>query len=565
MRQRSFHRTLPVLAIGLLLPGGALAQDDPETHPGEITDRPSMAGDTIDPDTIRLEDLPALDTLPDPEEDPYEVGRARPPVDDDASVRQLTLEEAIEIALDRNLNLQSARLDPEAQRHSLAGARAAYRPMLTASTSYQDATSPSTSQLDGGEQVESQQNTANVSLSQDVPWYGGDFSVGFNNSRSETTNAFATRNPSYSTSLSLSYSQPLLSGRSIDGTRNQIRNQEIWRDITDLQLEEEERNLAAQVRQAYWNLRSQIEQVEIQKRNLAQAQRLLAENRLRVEQGTMVEMELAQAEAQVASAQQDLLAAEIQWENQERDFKTLLVRGSQDPLMQEHIEPVDLPDYEEPDVDLAAAISQALDRRVDLETQRRQYRISENNLELARDNTRPSLNLNASYSLQGVGGNVFRRDDFGGEGELVERGGYVDGLTDITRFQTPTFQIGLSLSRPLGTSAQDANLEEARVQQRQAEMNLQAQELQIETQVTNAGRALENAYQQIRAAERSREMAERSLEAELTRFSVGASTNFQVVAAQDTLTEARLSELLAIINYVNAMTDFQLATGEAVF
>ena len=566
MRQRSLHLTPSILAVALLLPGAAESQANPQPPAGESMDRaPEVAADTIDPDTFALQELPAVDTLPDPEEDPYEVGRARPPVDEDVQLRQLPLDEAVEIALEHNLGLRSARLDPEAQGFALAGAQAAYRPTVSLNASFEDATSPSTSQLDGGEQVESEQNVGNISLNQDMPWYGGDFSVSFNNSRSRTSNAFATRNPSYSSSLSLNYTQPLLSGRRIDNQRNQIRNQEIQSDITHLQLEDEERALAAQVRQAYWNLRSQIEQVEIQKRNLAQAQRLLAENRLRVEQGTMVEMELAQAEAQVASAEQELLEAEIQWENQERDFKTLLVGGSQDPLMQEHIEPVDLPEYAEPDVDIPEAIATALDRRVDLETQRRQYQISENNLELARDDTRPNLDLNASYQLQGVGGNVFERDDLGGDGQLVEEGGFSDGLADLSRFQTPTFQIGISLTQPLGTSQQDASLEEARIQQRQAEMELEAQELEIETEVTNTGRALENAFQQIQAAERSREMAERSLDAELARFSVGASTNFEVVSAQDALTEARLSELLAIISYVNAVTDFELAKGEAVF
>ena len=46
-------------------------------------------------------------------------------------------------------------------------------------------------------------------------------------------------------------------------------------------------------------------------------------------------------------------------------------------------------------------------------------------------------------------------------------------------------------------------------------------------------------------------------EHDLARFSVGASTNFQVVSSQNTLTSALLTELRAIINYTNAIAEFE--------
>jgi outer membrane protein TolC len=42
----------------------------------------------------------------------------------------------------------------------------------------------------------------------------------------------------------------------------------------------------------------------------------------------------------------------------------------------------------------------------------------------------------------------------------------------------------------------------------------------------------------------------------MTRFNVGASTNYQVVTAQNSLTSSRLSELRAVITYVNAIAEF---------
>ena len=122
--------------------------------------------------------------------------------------------------------------------------------------------------------------------------------------------------------------------------------------------------MANQVRTAYWNLRSQIEQVEIQRRNLAQAEQLLENNRVRVRAGTMVEMDLAQAEVQVANAEQALLNAQIQWQAQELAFKRLLIGGIDDPLWQQTVNPVDMPAIEEREVNIEAALAEARAARI---------------------------------------------------------------------------------------------------------------------------------------------------------------------------------------------------------
>ncbi len=495
------------------------------------------------------------------ESDPYVVGTSQPPLEEGRELISMTLDDAIQIALDNNLDLRSARLAPQMQEYTLRAARTAFNPTLTSSLGHNSSTSQSTSQLEGGGTTTTDRHTFNVSLGQPMPWYGGQLNANFNNARTATDNIFATRNPSYNSTVSFSYSQPLLQGRRIDNQRNALRTQEMQREISDVQLRNQIDNLSAQVRVAYWNLRSQIEQIEIQRRSLAQARQLLENNRIRVQQGTMVEMELAQAEAQVASAEQALLNAEIQWRTQELNFKRLLASGADDPIFAVTVNPVDLPEFEQQEVDIDAAIRTALQNRPDLIQQSMQREISLMDLEVTRDNVRPNLNLTASYSLQGVGGDVFEREGLGGEPRLVQPGGYTDGLSSIANFDTPTFNLQLNFSYPLGTRASELNLERARLQVRQTEMALESQELAVTTEVTNAGMAVTNSFLQLEAARRSREAAERSAGAELTRFNVGASTNFQVVAAQDNLTSIRLSELRAIIDYLNAIAEFERVQG----
>lgn len=494
-------------------------------------------------------------------DEPWEVGTALPPVEPGTQLMTLTLEEAIDIALENNLDIQSIRLQPRIQDYNVRQARAAFNPSVSATLSHNNQTNQSTSQLDGGQRITQERNTLNMSFNQPSPWMGGAVTANFNNSRTATDNIFATRDPSYSSSFSLNYSQPLLAGRRIDNQRNQLRTSEVQREITDIQVQAQVDQITQQVRSGYWSLRSQIEQIEIQRRNLEQAQQLLENNKLRVEQGTMVEMDLAQAEAQVASAEQSLLNAEIQWRTQEMSFKRLLAGGPDDPIFMRTVNPVDLPQIEEVDVDIEAAIAQGLRFRPDIMQQTRQRQISEMDLEVTEDNARPNLSLSASYSLSGVGGNLFEREGLGGEPVLVAPGGYSDAISSIANFDTPTFNVSLNFSYPIGTRAQELALERSRLQLRQNEMALESQELQVTTEVTNAGMAVRNAWLQVQAATRSREAAERSAEAELIRFNVGASTNFQVVNAQDNLTQQRLSELQAIINYINSIASFEQAQG----
>ncbi|MEX2528806.1 MAG: TolC family protein [Gemmatimonadota bacterium] len=495
------------------------------------------------------------------QEAPYQVGRALPPLDPGAELMDLTLDEAVAIALEKNLDIQRARLDPEIQRFALRGAQAAFNPTLVTTFGTSSSTTPSTSQLDGGNRTNSDQGTVNVSLQQPLPWFGSRFTTNFNNNRTATDNVFVTRNPSYRSILSMNFTQPLLAGRRIDPQRGAVQTQEILREITDIELRAQTEELSAQVRQSYWNLRFLIDQIEIQRRSLSQAEQLLRDNRVRVELGIMVELDLAQAEAQVAVAQQALLNAEIQWRNQELAFKRLLVGGGDDPVMQHTLNPVDLPSSSPQAVDIEAAVALAMENRPVLQAQRRQQQISNLNLQLARETARPDLNLTASYTLQGVGGDLFQRDQLGGNPVLVRSGGYTDGLRAIREFETPSYNISLNFSYPIGTSTRETSREEARLRVRQAELDLRNQELQVETEVTTAGLSVTNTFLQLEAARRTREAAERNAEAEITRFGVGVTTNFQVVTAQDALTSARLSELQAIINYANAVADFQRLQG----
>lgn len=492
-----------------------------------------------------------------PEIESYEVGSALPPIADDDVVVRMSLQQAIDRALEANLNIQSVRLTPTLQAFAYRQAQTAFNPSFSANVGYNNSSNQSTSQLDGANTITNERISLNTSVAQPLPWYGGRLSANFNNARSETNNIFATRNPSFSSSVSLQLTQPLLAGFSLDNQRAQLQTQTIQLDITDLQVEAQIASITNQIRQRYWALRAAIEQIEIQRQSLAQAQETLAQNEVRLEAGQGTEFQVIQAEAQVASAEQSLLNAEIQWTNAELAFKQLLLDGAGDELLDQRIIPTDLPTVVEEEVDLEAAIDRALATRLDLQQARRQIDIAEVNLAVTESNALPDLSLSASYSLQGVGGDRFDRSGLGGEPVLIESGGYLDGLQSIADRDAPTWNVSLSGSYPIGTNPGRLNLERAEVQLRQQNLSLRTQELNIVTQVTSAGLSVRNTLLQYQAAQRNAEASQQNLQAELARFQVGVTTNFEVVQAQNQLTTARLQELQALINHVNAIANFE--------
>jgi outer membrane protein TolC len=487
--------------------------------------------------------------------DRYIVGQAQPPVEAGKQIRELTLEEAMIIALERNLGLQVAKMAPQGVDYQLQAARASFVPNFTTSYSYSNNKSPSNDNLDGVASITNVSQSYNGGMSQTLPWHGAQFNVNFQNSRS-STNRFTTRlNPGYNSSVRLGFNMPLLQGFKIDGNRNQLRTLQVQRQISDIQLQTQIENLKNNVRTSYWNLRSAIEQIEIQRRALEIAQRQFEDSKIRVDIGTLAPIDTTNFETQVANAEQQLLNAQITWRTAELNFKTLLASGTDDEIYTQVINPAEQPQLSVQSVDIQSAVARALQERTDVMQARRQIESSRLSLEVSKNQTMPSLNFSTGYNLTGQGGQekVFQ------QGQVVDilPGGYADALAAIAGFDSPAWNLGFNFSYPLGMRAAKANYARSQLGLEQSLAQLKAQELSISTEVINAGLAVENTYKQFQAAQKARQAAETNADAAVTRFDVGMATNFEVVTAQQALTQSRLSELSALIRYMNAVAEFE--------
>jgi outer membrane protein TolC len=482
----------------------------------------------------------------------YIVGQAKPPVTAGVPVKELTLDDAVQMALEKNLDLQVAKMNPAIQDYNLVSARAAFKPTLNGTFGESHQSTPQTTTLDivNGGSIVGQTQSYNISLSKRLAYYGGQLGVSFISSRATTNNENTTRNPLYSGSFRLNYTQPLLANLMIDNQRNAVRTNLIQRQITDVQLLGTIENTKAAVKSAYWGLRQAIERIEIQQLSLDLAKQVVADNRVKVEIGTMAPIDQTTAEVQEAQSEQALLNAQIQWTQAELALKRLIASGSDDDVYRATISPTSVPTFELQDVDIPGAIKNALAQRTDIVQQRQGLQMTDLNLELTKNQTKPQLDLTGSYQLAGSGGPQLQR------GVIVSDGSYFDALQNILGFDIPTWTVGLNFTYPIGMAAAKASLARSEIQRNQSLQNIKVTELQIATDVTNAGQAVQNSYLQFLAAQKSLDAATKNAAAEQTRFDVGMSNPYNVATALNNLTNARLAQLQAIINYVNAVAEF---------
>jgi outer membrane protein len=490
----------------------------------------------------------------------------------DRPIVRLSLDDAIKLALDRNLDISVQRLNPQTFDFSLASLQAIYRPTLTSTVSQFSQTNPANQTTSGGvvgTGIASSTTTYNGGMSQSLRWGGGNLSVALNNTRRTTTNLTQLFNPEYSPNWSATYTQPLMRNFKIDNNRQQLVVTKLNQDISEIQLQATIINTLSNVRNAYWDFVFAVQSVEVARRSVALADQLVNDNRTRVDVGTMAPIDVIQAQSQAATQRQNLALAEGTRRTNELILKRLIVSGTQDPNWNAAIDPLDRPDFVAETIDVAAAVRRALDVRTDLAQVRKNLEVNDTTLKFLVNQTLPQVDFTARYGLIGQGGTQFISSGSGINRVVVDTipGGYGTALNTLFNQNYPTWTVGFNVAYPIGTSAQEASLARARLQSNQVEAQLKQIELQIATDVTNAATQVQNNIERVQAAQAAREFAQKQMEAEQSKFEVGMSTNYFVVQSQRDLATAQNNELSAILAYRRSVVEVerlqQTSTGSA--
>ena len=474
-------------------------------------------------------------------------------------VRRLTVDDAVRSALENNLGIQVARIDPQIQDLSVAQAQTAWAPSFSSVFQTGSTVAPNNSFLSGGQGGGTTDARVVTNIGVDKPLFkGGLYSVGWDNTRSTTTNLFTNFSPQIRSSLSLSIRQPLLRNFSIDASRQQLEVSQKNREIADVTLRASVVSTTRAVRNAYWELAYAIASLAVQRQSLDLANQSLRDTRARVEIGTTPPIDVVEAEAEVATREEAVILAEAQIQTSEDTLRALVYDPAMPDFWTIRIEPAELPPFQPIAVDVDTAVRNALTRRTDVQQARKTIEANDVNIRFFRNQTLPDITASFDYGLVGLGGTQFVRGA-GFPGPIIgeSQRGFGTVLTDLFTNDFPAWTASLNVTYPIGTSSQQVNLARTRLQYSQSLTQLRSQELQVTTEVRLTGRQVQTNQRRVATTQTSRQLAERRLEAEQRKFAAGTSTTFFVFQAQRDLAQARNNELRAILDYNRSVVDFE--------
>jgi outer membrane protein TolC len=474
-------------------------------------------------------------------------------------VRTLTLDDAVQLALEQNLGLQVERINLTLQDENVGMARAAFVPAFSSEFGYNNATTPPDSFLSGSRNTlrsDYVQGTAEVR--QALPWLGASYWFGWDASRSTTNSVFTNFDPRLRSNFRFSLTQPLLRDLATDSRRTQLVVSKRNREISDVDLRAAIVRTVRNVKNAYWDLKAAIAGVDVQRQSLDLARQTLRDNLTRVQLGVMAPLDVVEARAEVARNEEALISAEFLVRQAEDRLRTLVFDPDMPDFWVMALDPVDAPQMQGRDIDIEDAIRNAFGRRTDLVSAHKSLDNVGEQLAFYRNQTMPQASLQIDYGATGLGGTQFiRGDGFPGPilGEATRPLGHVIG--DVFRAAYPTWNVGLLFSYPLGRSSAEAGYARSRLQESQGRLQIKALELQIATEIRDAGRRVNTNAKRIDASRASRVLSAERLDAERLKFGVGLSTSFLVFQAQRDFVTARVTELRAILDYNKSLADFE--------
>ncbi len=367
-------------------------------------------------------------------------------------------------------------------------------------------------------------------------------------------------NPISGASLGFTVTQPLLRGFGRGLNRRFIRIAGNERKITSLLFQQQLILTVYGVIRLYTDFVALYEDVKVKEETLRSASKLLADTQVQVDEGTLAPVELTRAKAQVFSTEQDLINSRGLLEEQEIILKSVLTRNAGAGLRGIRIVPTDtlaMPDKDEVRP-LQDQVAEAVARRPDLGQARLQVENSAIGLEGARNATKPEVDIVGTMQNSGLAGAA---TGYSPGTNLPLIGGYGSALGQALARDYPTYGIGLQVTLPIHNRIAEADLARDELQVKQSQIRAQQLQNQASLEVEDALIAMRRARASFEAAVQARKFQQESLEAEQTRFEVGASTAFFVIQYESLLAQARSTEVAAKSSYVKARAALYRATG----
>ena len=455
----------------------------------------------------------------------------------------LTLKETIEKVLKNNVSISVQGYNSQISEQSIFEEEAGFDPTVDF-------------EFTVGEETRQSKTTSSLSdpknRNQDYDWdfsvtqkfvTGGDYEVSMDNNRNRSSSSFSSLNPTYSSDMALTVTQPLLKDFGIDLNKREIYIARNDQKISDHQFTEKVIDTLTEAENIYWDLVFSIEDLKVKKTSLKRARDLERQVKAQVDVGTLAELEILQAKSEVASRDERLLSAQNLIDDNEDKLKNILNLAFDSEEGLKKIIPTDSPVYKPVvDTSLEESLKTALTHRPDLLAKKKE--LDNRNIEAKYNENQmyPTLDLVGSLGLNGLSGDS-------GSGSSKIDGGYDTALSETFSTKFRLWEFGINLSYPLGNRAAKSRLAAKKLEVAQLLLDIKDFEKIIVVEVREAHRQIETDIKRVQATRVARKLAEEKLNAEEKKFEVGLSTSFNVLEFQEDLAEEQSNEIKAVIDY----------------
>ena len=455
----------------------------------------------------------------------------------------LSLRESIRLAVRQNFDVQIQAISPVVSRYGLRASYGPYDPVFEFSSEEEFNSSPGGINPNTNEPFpanETRTDRFNAGFTGQLPLTGMRYDVGASVFKREGD--FINPTEEFTGGAGINVTQPLLRDFWIDATRQQIKVDRKNLKISELGFSNQVMQTVTDVERAYYNLIFAYENVKVQEKALELAERLLKENRRRVEVGAMAPLEEKQAESQVATSRADVLEARQQVALRENALKQLITQQYADWHGLE-VRPSETMVAMPADLDLQESWNEGLSHRPDLLQKQSELERQNVIVRYRHNQVFPVLDLTASYGVNGLDSTFERL------------------YKDYESRENPRHAIGFVFSVPLSNKAARNRYQATKASKEQLLLELKKLEQSILVEIDNAIKQAKTDFQRVRATREARRFAEAALEAEQKKLQQGKSTSFEVLRLQRDLTQARSAEIRALADYNISLAEVALARG----
>ncbi len=456
-----------------------------------------------------------------------------------AGSTKLTLEECRASALEHNLDLKVAFINPTIAEQSVSEEEGRFEAAFTTRALWQENDSPTASTLSSA-----QSKQQNVEPGVRIPLRTGEtINVTLPFTRSETNNQFSTLNPAYTTDLSLSMSQPLLRGAGRRANTAALRIASYNKQAEDSRTKLEAIRQLAAVDRAYWRLYQARRELDVRQQQYELADVQLRSAQRRVDTGRSAEIEVIRAQSGLADRLEAIIIAQNNVLIQQRELKRIINLPGLTVDSTVLVVPTTEPDPVEYLFETGPLMARALENRMEMLELELRLAADAANIDLNKNNALPLLTMDYTYRVNGLGGTRHRSN------EVLIDNNFED------------WSVGLNAEIPLGNETALARVRRAILTRVQRLGSRAARELSIRQEVLGAADQINAGWQRILASRQSSLANARALAAEQRQFDVGLSTSTNVLDAASRLAESQSSEIRAMTDYEVARVDLAFATG----